>query len=283
MASPASAPRLYPGSRHEVRVRRPEFDFSDVGHFWLAENPVATQVFNGLNLVFPDGERFFIKAVRDQMARVDDPELAAQVRGFSGQEGRHAHEHERYFEVLRAQGYEIDTFLRRFRRFLELVNRFAPAPLRLAMTAGAEHFTAIFGSLTLRDEKLLPNAHPSMQKLVIWHASEEVEHKAVAYDVLQASSPSWLLRVLGFALASVSLFAWSGIGTRMLLRQDVKAGRTSGPEIQRVKNELVRGDKEVRRELFARVRDYLRRDFHPNQVDDWADAERKLSEFDLAA
>jgi len=283
MTTATSAPYLYPGSRHEVRVRRPVFDFSEVEHFWLAGNPVATQVFNGLNLVFPDGERFFIKAVRDQMGSVDDPQLAAQVRGFSAQEGRHAREHERYFEVLREQGYEIDTFLRRFNRFLGFVNRVAPAPLRLAMTAGAEHFTAIFGSIALRDEKLLPDAHPAMAKLVVWHASEEVEHKAVAYDVLQASSPSWLLRIAGFALATLSLFGWSAIATRMLLRQDVEAGRTSKAAIRAARNELARDDEQVRSELLARVRDYLRRDFHPNDVDDWSFAQKRLDQFDLAS
>ena len=36
---------------------------------------------DGLNLVFPDGERFFIDAVRARMGRIDDPELQLTLRG----------------------------------------------------------------------------------------------------------------------------------------------------------------------------------------------------------
>ena len=74
-ASPAlEAPvRLAPGSRHAIPVRRPEFDFSGpLPRHGMAGNAVASHVFNGLNLVFPDGERFF--ALRGAGAeRIGDP------------------------------------------------------------------------------------------------------------------------------------------------------------------------------------------------------------------
>ena len=99
-------------------------------------------MFNGLNLVFPDGERFFIRSVQAHLEHVTDPVLREQVRAFAGQEANHAREHERYFDILRAQGYEIDGFLRRFRAFSRWIDRWMPKSVRLAMTAGAEHWTA---------------------------------------------------------------------------------------------------------------------------------------------
>ena len=55
-----------PASEASFPVRTPEFRFDgDIPHHWMNGNSVATQVFNGLNLVFPEGERFFINAVRD--------------------------------------------------------------------------------------------------------------------------------------------------------------------------------------------------------------------------
>ncbi|MCG8592614.1 MAG: metal-dependent hydrolase [Proteobacteria bacterium] len=274
--------RLAPGSRLEIPIRAPHFDFSDVPHHWLAGNAVATHVFNGMNLVFPDGERFFIQAVREHLPQLEDEALVRQVRGFFGQEGRHAYEHERYFEALEAQGYDLEGFLRRFRGFMKTSERWLPASVRLSMTAGAEHYTATFGSLAL-EYAPLEKAHPSLRRLIAWHATEEIEHKAVAFDVLQATHPSYALRLLGFGLATVSLFGWTIAGTRMLLRQDRAAGRTTRAEVRRMRRALRRaGDLDVRR-LLTRVADYLRRDFHPNDLDDLELAHAKLRELGLEA
>ena len=270
---------IAPGSRHAIPVRRPDFDFGgDLPRHWLGGNVLATHFFNGLNLVFPDGERFFIQSVRDRMDAIQDPELLRQVRGFFGQEGRHAHEHERYFEALEAQGYRIRGFLRRFHRFSEWMTRRLPAPLRLAMTAGAEHYTATFGALALEDEALLEHAHPTMYKLIVWHATEEIEHKAVAFDVLQATHPSYLLRVAGFLLASLALFGWTLAGTRMLIRQD----RVSRALLRENRAELRRLDGgRAPRRVWRGIREYLRRDFHPNQVDDLGLAHRRMLQIGL--
>jgi predicted metal-dependent hydrolase len=269
------------GSRHDIPVRRPNFDFArDIPHHWLAGNALATHVFNGLNLVFPDGERFFIDAVRAHMERIADPELTRQIRGFFGQEGRHAHEHQRYFETLEAQGYEIQGFLRRFRAFTRWCTRRLPAPLRLSMTAGAEHYTATLGALVLSDG-FIDGAHPVLRDLIIWHATEEVEHKAVAFDVLQATHPSLLLRWLGFAVATLCLFGWAAAGTRMLIRQDLSAGRLSREQLREMRGALRARRTRGAEGIGAGIRAYLRGAFHPNDVDDLALARRRLRELGL--
>jgi len=271
---------LHPGSRHAIPIRRPGFAFdASIPKHWLAGNPVATHVFNGLNLVFPDGERFFIQSVRDQLPKIEDPALRKQVKGFFGQEARHAHEHERYFEILETQGYEIRTFLRRFHRFIELTSRWFPAPLRLAVTAGAEHYTATFGAVALEDD-FLDEAHPELRKLIVSAATEEVEHKAVAYDVLQATHPGYGLRILGFAVATLSLFFWAGYGTRMLVKQDGFDRATLRRELRKLQ---ARNGGRNARAVARRVRDYFRRDFHPNQIDDLGLAHARLAELGLPA
>jgi predicted metal-dependent hydrolase len=266
---------LAPGSRHPIPIRNPRLGFDpSIPKHWLAGSAPATHFFNGMNLVFPDGERFFIRAVRDCLPGVADAALRAQVQGFAGQEGRHAHEHQRYFDVLRAQGYRIDGFLRRFERFCDWSNRWIPAPLRLAMTAGAEHYTATFGAFALEDE-LVRSAHPVMQRLIVWHATEEIEHKAVAFDVLRAAHPSYALRILGFLLATLSLFAWSGTGTRMLLRQDGIPRRVVRDEVRALRRQEGR---RMGRMLRAGVLAYLRPSFHPNRTDELPLAHARLAE-----
>jgi predicted metal-dependent hydrolase len=267
-------------SRHPIPLRDPRLRFdASIPRVWLAGNALATHFFNGLNLVFPDGERFFIRAVRDCLADVSDPALLEQVKGFVSQEGRHAHEHQRYFDVLRAQGYRIDGFLRRFARFSAWMTRRLPAPLRLAMTAGAEHYTALFGRLALEHD-LIREAHPVLERLIVWHATEEIEHKAVAFDVLREAHPGYALRVLGFVLATFVLFGWTMAGTRMLLRQDGLSRR----ELRAQRDALRQRDGgRTPPRLWRGMRSYLRRDFHPGEVDDLALAHRRLAELGVGA
>jgi len=211
--------------------------------------------------------------VNDHLGAIDDPALAKQARAFAGQEAMHGREHERYFDVLRAQGYRIDRFLRRFERFIRLTNRM-PRSLRLAMTAGAEHYTATLGHFAIANPEMR-KFHPTMQALIVWHAVEEVEHKAVAYDVMQAAGISYLTRIAGYALATVSLLTWAALGCRMLLRQD---GITR-KEAVALRRELERRvDPGLVAHTRRQLRAYLRRDFHPNDVDDLDQAHARLAE-----
>jgi hypothetical protein len=262
-------------SEHDIPLRKPniEFDASNP-RYWMNGNAFATHFFNGLNLVFPDGERFFVKSVHDHLTRIADPDLLRQAKQFAAQEGQHANQHEKYFDRLRAQGYRIDTFLRRFHWFYRFANRL-PASLRLAITAGAEHYTAVLGAGAIEEFALLADAHPTMRQLIVWHATEEIEHKAVAFDVLRATHPSYLLRIAGFLIATVCLFGWTFAGTRMLIKQD----RISRAEVERQRRlAMQRDDYRGIKRIRAGVRAYFRRDFHPDESDHLALARRRLAE-----
>ena len=262
-------------SDHDIPLRKPNLEFdASIPRHWMNRNAFATHFFNGLNLVFPDGERFFVKAVHDHLGRITDPVLLRQAKEFAAQEGQHANQHEKYFDCLRAQGYEIDGFLRRFHRFFLWTNRW-PAALRLAMTAGAEHYTAVLGAGAIEEFDLLADADPTMRKLIVWHATEEIEHKAVAFDVLRATHPSYLLRIAGFVIATIALFGWSFAGTRMLLRQD-GISRADVEEQRRLA--LARDHGRGLARIRSGVRAYFRRDFHPNEHDHLELARRRLGE-----
>lgn len=261
---------------HDIPLRKPNLEFDDsIPRYWMNGNLFATHFFNGLNLVFPDGERFFVKAVHDHLDRITDPVLLRQAKQFAAQEGQHANQHEKYFDCLRGQGYRIDTFLRRFHRFIRLTNAWMPASLRLAVTAGAEHYTAVLGAGAIEEFALLADADPTMRKLIVWHATEEIEHKAVAFDVLRATHPGYLLRIAGFVVATLALFGWSIAGTRMLIRQD-RVSRATVKAQRRLA--LARDDGRGLRRIRAGVRAYFRRDFHPNEQDHLALARQRLAE-----
>jgi hypothetical protein len=263
--------------RDAIRPRELDVELAGVPRHWLANNAAATAVANGVNLLFPAGERFFVRSVKHYLDRITDPALQAQIRGFFGQEGRHARAHDRFNEVLRAQGYEVDRFLDWYERMSAAIEQRTPAIYRLATTAACEHFTAIMAEGAFRRD-LLDQADPAMRALLAWHAAEEIEHKAVAYDVLRTIDPRYATRVIGLVMATALLSGFWVIGTVMLLRQDRLTIRATLRQLAA----LGKRDPIVQRVFVRGIRSYLRRDFHPSQIPNEGDAARWFAAHGLA-
>lgn len=239
-----------------------DVDYTAVPRHWMAGHPVATAIANGVNLLFPHGERFFVRSVKRFLDQIEDPALRAAIKGFFGQEGRHAAEHDRFNAVLRAQGFEIDRFLTRYKQLVSWIEARTPAKLNLATTAACEHFTAILaeGAFTHGE---LDRASPEMRALLAWHAAEEIEHKAVAFDVLQTIDPSYALRLAGLAYATVLLGGFWTWATVMLLRQEQLTGDGA---LRRLRS-LPRRESVILRVFLRGIRQYIARDFHPDHND----------------
>jgi predicted metal-dependent hydrolase len=201
------------------------------------------------------------------------PALASQVKVFFAQEGRHAQAHERLFQTLRAQGYDVDSILEPYERIaFDYVEKALPPALRLSVTAAAEHFTALMAedALTLG---LLVKADPEVRRLLEWHAVEELEHKAVAFDVLAEVAPSYPLRVAGMLVGATALGAFWLLATRELLKQDGSSLLEARRELNALRKQIVarggaRAARPIGTSVFLRgIRRYLRRDFHPADRD----------------
>jgi predicted metal-dependent hydrolase len=264
-------------SERSVRVRPFRRGFDGVGRHWFGGNAVATHLVNGLNLLFPSGERFFIRAVRHYESRIDDPALRRQIRGFYAQEGHHGHAHERFFEALREQGYAIDRPLRFIDALLHRVApRTMPPALRLSITVALEHYTALMAELPF-DHPYFARIDPAVRELLLWHAAEEIENKAVAFDVLRTVAPGRAVRLAGMAVATAFLLPiWGTITLSLIAQDDLPLSRLAA-ELR----ELA-GERFVV-ELFANaLRDYLPADFHPLQRDSYPRVVEFLRGFEAA-
>lgn len=254
----------------KVRAMRFPFRESRIPRHWLMGSPQLTHAANALQLLFPLGEQFFIRSVKHFEGAIADPELRARIRAFYGQEGRHGHEHQRFFEVLEAQGYDVVRFLAWYEHvaYGHLEPAFPPS-VRLAVTAALEHFTATLGRNALTSD-LLDHAPAVVAELMRWHAAEEIEHKSVAFDVFEAVDGRYSVRVLGLALALLVLgFFWSA-GTRELLRAERSLGTDLAAASRAAKlHPRVRAETRRRRAIFRdAVVEYLRPGFHPDRIDD---------------
>jgi predicted metal-dependent hydrolase len=266
---------------HAPVPRAPDLTFEGVPKRWLAGSTAATHIANGVNLLFPAGERFFVRSVKHYLNEVS-PELALEVRGFFGQEGRHAQAHERFFDALRGQGYDVDAILERYERLAyEKIERSVSPRVSLAVTVALEHFTAILAEDALTDE-LFQHMDERVRQLLEWHAMEELEHKAVAFDVLAEVSPGYGLRMLGLALATASLAGFWLMATGALLRQDGMSLRDAVRDLAKLRSRArASGHERLTRPVFLRVFargivEYVRPGFHPNDRDHGALVERTL-------
>ncbi|MER6158484.1 metal-dependent hydrolase [Streptomyces sp. NPDC001868] len=266
---------------HVIAPRRVSFDWEKTPLHWIPDEPTATHVINVLHLLLPAGERWFVKVFKEGLPLVRDPELLKDVKGFMGQEATHSVQHAYVLNHLAAQRLDTADFTRHvdflFEKLLgEEPPLRAPIPprewlrFRLSVIAAIEQFTAVLGDWVLTAEGLdRAGSDEVMLDLLRWHGAEEVEHRAVAFDVFQhcggRGSPRYARRVAGMAVtAPVLAYLWAW-GAAYLIRHDPKlAGR--------LRYSLAAHNRAVRKGLLptwkalgAAVPRYLRRSYHPSQ------------------
>ena len=193
-------------------------DADAVPRDWCAGDPFETTFLSALSLLFPEGEKFFVESVKQHRHVLSDPELLRAVAGFIGQEAMHGREHRAFNELLVAHGHPCAPGVDRWLKgFLVGVRRILSPASQLAVTTALEHFTAMLAEALLAREDMRGDFHESMQPLWLWHALEESEHKAVAFDVYTAAGGTYARRVAIMMLTTAVFFAvTAGVQLRML-------------------------------------------------------------------
>jgi len=251
-----------------VPTRRMAFEeyFSDVPrHYAVDGDLVLSHVGAALSAVFPDGEDYFVRSVRHFRDGITDADLKKQVAGFIGQESVHGREHRAFNDRLGELGYPTKKFESLTKKGLALRWKLAPPKANLAATAALEHFTATLAELVLTNEEVRRHfGHPAVTDLFVWHALEESEHKAVAFDVYKAVGGTertrvWTMKAIrvGFVVGMSLQIAISLLGDR-----DTYRPRTLLRSLKRFAKSPL-----VSRELWAQLKDYDRPDFHPDDRD----------------
>ena len=234
-------------------------------HFAAEEDLILSHLAASLSAVFPDGEDFFVRSVRHYRDRITDPVLKRQVAGFIGQEATHGREHRILNDRLDQLGYPVRRFERITKRVLAIRTRLVPPIANLAATAALEHFTATLAEMVLASEeaqRLFGNN--DLRNLFLWHALEESEHKAVAFDVYRAVGGSERTRVwtmkglrIGFVVGMTVQVVASLLGDRETYRR----GRVRSSWRRFSRSPL------VQRDIWDQLCEYDQPDFHPDDRD----------------
>ena len=191
----------------DVRARRIRFAYpaGSLDRHYVAGDLAMSHIVAVLSAMFPEGEDFFVRSVRNQADKVTDPELKKQVAGFIGQEVTHGREHRALNDRLQHMGYPTRRVDRHTRRALRDAERRLNPMTCLAITAALEHYTAALAETLLTDERAQALLGTSeVREMLLWHALEEAEHKSVAFDVYRAAGGTerrriWTMRFVSFA------------------------------------------------------------------------------------
>ena len=261
MTQTSNAQRLVP-------TRRISFEESlkDVPRHFAANGDLLHSHFAaGLSAVFPDGEDFFVRSVRHFRDDITDPELKRQVNGFIGQEAMHGREHRAFNNRLAELGYPTKQVEAITRKGLALRERIAPAKANLAVTAALEHWTATLAEHVLSTPETRELfGHHEVRNVFLWHALEESEHKAVAFDVYRAVGGTERMRIWTMRIISIGFVVGMAAQVAVSLMFDRSAynPRTLWRSLRRFRRSPI-----FHSGLRRRLSEYNRRGFHPDDHD----------------
>lgn len=236
--------------------------------WWLNGDPIATAFYNSLSATFPLGERFFMDAVKAYRHKATG-KLKDQIAQFLFQESVHSREHVVFNQMATQAGYDMEPLEERARQQIEFAKT-RPAILQLAATCALEHFTAILANAVLSDPRHFEGAPDEAQQMWRWHAMEEIEHKAVAYDTYMAAmadvpAPFRYLRRCVVMVLSTGIFFHSVFGNiGDLFRQD---GIDDAAHWRKMARYLW-SDPGIMRQVAKSYFAYYRPGFHPWEEDD---------------
>ena len=192
--------------------------------WWHGGRPEATALYNALSATFPLGEAFFVESVKKFRDGAPEP-LASEIRSFTQQEVIHSREHLAFNRRAADSGYDLTRLEAKVAERLA-ITKSKPPIASLAATMALEHFTAILAHELLADPRHLEGGDQATADLWRWHATEEIEHKGVAYDTWLHATKGWTRGKRWKVKAKVMMFVTRNFivdrtaGALDLLRQD---------------------------------------------------------------
>ncbi|WOE43152.1 metal-dependent hydrolase [Acinetobacter chinensis] len=247
--------------RRDIRFDLPADRIAD---WHTSAGPIFTALLNTFSIVLPIGERFFIDAVRAHRDLVEDPELKKAVTAFIGQEAMHGREHEDYNRAL----FERNPIAPQFESFVldvfGLMKKHLPASYWLSGTIALEHFTALLADSVLQIPELFEGAEEHYANIWRWHAFEETEHKAVAYDVWNTAMGqgvyAYLLRSFGLVAATVVFWGFVlPVFTKIVMDEKKLTDLSAWRKAYR----YTFGEVGALRKQLGNYIDYFRPNYHP--------------------
>lgn len=160
------------------------WDFDDVPACFIAEDPDLSAYLLALSVFVVVFEDFVQRTVPSCYARLEEhPLLLREVRVFVTQEATHAAAHKAFnAAIIDANGFDREDI----HRWTDLLARRlteGDEAARLALLAAGEHLIYSVASWFVSAKRVQRALPPEVNRLVLWHSMEEIEHTSIAYDL----------------------------------------------------------------------------------------------------
>ena len=252
-------------NKSDIQPRKMDFQFDPaMPRYWFDNDQFKTMLLTALSCTFPEGERFFVRSVRHFQKNLTDPLLREQVKGFIGQEAHHGNEHDAFNAFMESKGVptgKVDAYVKDGLKFMA---KWLSPERQLAKTCALEHFTAMLAEMILEHPEFIEGMDERMLPLWLWHAVEESEHKAVAFDVYQDQVNNYWVRTSEMAFTTLEFISFT-IFHYYQLRKDMD-DPTDWRSVRGGINWLL-GKPGWLRKLGKSYLAYYKRDFHPAKRD----------------
>ncbi|HEV7450143.1 MAG TPA: metal-dependent hydrolase [Pseudonocardiaceae bacterium] len=258
-----------------LQPRNVTFDWTGLPTHWVPNEPLVTHTINVLHLLLPAGETWFVDVFTQAIPLIKDDKLRDEVLGFIGQETLHARSHQGVLDHWKAKSIDTDPYVQQVGWMFQkaLGDRDLPATRReewlierLSIIAAIEHITATLGNWALNATALdAADADPTMLDLLRWHGAEEVEHRAVAFDLFTHLDGRYLRRVRAMLItAPIMLWLWVR-GVAFLMRIDPELGGRVKPRWRHYFRASRRRLLPSAHQLIWQTLNYARPSYHPSQ------------------
>lgn len=207
-ASDRSAVRPDAPGPERLPVRRIRFEYrAGVDPAWNRRRPEFACAANGVSLLMPYAEPYFVASISDALGDLSD-DLRPKVQDYLVQERRHHREHRRLNDIIGRRYPRVVPLERWMERTYGWLAAHGSRRFNLAFAAGSETIAFTIARWTEDHlSELFTGADPVPATLFLWHLAEEVEHKSVAFDVYAEIDGS-RLRYAGALALSLVLLGW---------------------------------------------------------------------------
>lgn len=243
-----------------------DFKLDELPKFWFGNDPFKTRLLDGVMMSFPDGERYFIECVRLFRDRITDPVLKRDVAEFIKQEAQHGIAHDHYNKMLADQGLPVAPLIRFMKKHMAHDLKHKSPELNLAITAACEHVTALMAEAMYGHRATMQDVHPHMRALLAWHSIEEMEHRSVAFDVMdQVAQVDHATRVKAMTILAPLFTIFSLLRAERLLAGD---GFTATQRAKMFARNLpwIFGKSGILAPMRKPLMQWYKKGFHPNDL-----------------
>jgi predicted metal-dependent hydrolase len=182
----------------KLTIREVNFDFDGVEFIWNPQNPDFSYLANVISFQTIGFERFICRTVHQALPMITDPELVAEAKDFLAQEVKHSKGHMAHVKGLIGRYPDLKAVFDSAVGDFDAKWEASSLEYRLAYSVIIEGTSLpLYKSMIFHRDKLMLGGDERVASLLLWHFSEEIEHRSSALKLFNAlvDKPFYRLRV----------------------------------------------------------------------------------------